>query len=114
LARSDYPKQTKSFIEARWVDFPLPGNVDIYRDYLLQITWSSTQNGGGFTNSLFPQILYKGKTIKKAFDYVVDKDTSLLNRFFRKGTLTRETPQLKYQNADPSRLFLMPYLPKQG
>ena len=39
-ARSDYPKQTKSFIETRWVDFPLPGNVDIFRDYLLQITWS--------------------------------------------------------------------------
>ena len=39
-AKSDYPKQTKSFIEARWVDFPLPGNVDIYKDYLMQITWS--------------------------------------------------------------------------
>lgn len=39
-AKSDYTKQTKSFIESRWVDFPLPGNVDIYKDYLLQITWS--------------------------------------------------------------------------
>jgi len=38
--KSDYPKQTKSFIETKWVDFPLPGNVDIFKDYLMQITWS--------------------------------------------------------------------------
>jgi|SRR3989344_2083216 len=42
-ARSDYPKKTKSFIDVKWVDFPLPGNVDIYRDYLMQITWSESK-----------------------------------------------------------------------
>jgi len=42
-ARSDYPKKTKSFIDVKWVDFPLPGNVDIYRDYLMQITWRESK-----------------------------------------------------------------------
>lgn len=37
--KSNYIKKTSSFIEARYVDFPLPGTIDIYQDMILEVSW---------------------------------------------------------------------------
>ncbi len=62
-----------------------------------------------FTHHLFPRIL-EGDTIEEAFDYAVRKDTSLIRRKFlidaSAVTLSTVTPQLRWQNADPSQLYL--------
>ncbi|HLC62772.1 MAG TPA: helix-turn-helix domain-containing protein [Candidatus Nanoarchaeia archaeon] len=44
-AKSEYSKKTKSFIDARYVDFPLPGTIDIYKDMVLQVSWSNKPIG---------------------------------------------------------------------
>jgi len=74
--------------------------------------------GNYFSQFLFPEIMGKGKTIESAFDEAVFEDTSdeRLNGIGRKegfmyndGSLGLETPQLRWQNADPSKLCLFPY-----
>jgi len=44
-ANSDYAKKTASFIDARYVEFPLPGTIDIYEDKVLQVTWGESPIG---------------------------------------------------------------------
>src|SRR3989344_1634968 len=44
-AKSEYVKKTSSFIDARYVDFPLPGTIDIYKDMIFQIAWSNKPTG---------------------------------------------------------------------
>lgn len=39
-AKSEYTKKTSSFLDARYVNFPLPGNIDIYQHKVLEVTWS--------------------------------------------------------------------------
>ena len=64
--------------------------------------------GNHFTHYLFPRILKNGITIEQGFDRAVKRDTSKLRILtepinFNMGV---ETPQLRYQNADPSQLYL--------
>jgi len=66
------------------------------------------KDGNFFTRYLFPSILERGRTIDEAFDIAVKKDTSLL-RFLSEPMFCNwdtEIPQLRWQNADPSRLYL--------
>ena len=66
-----------------------------------------------FTHLLFPQIL-KGFTIEDVYDGAVRKDTGILQRINPIKPLEvnypsikfSETPQLRWQNADPSQLYL--------
>jgi len=44
-AKSEYAKKTASFIDARYVDFPLPGTIDIYKDMVLQVSWGKKPIG---------------------------------------------------------------------
>lgn len=44
-ATSKYAKDTASFIESRYVNFPLPGTIDIYKNKILQITWGKIPIG---------------------------------------------------------------------
>ena len=72
--------------------------------------------GAYFTHFLFPNILVPGKTIETAFDEAVFENTStkrLLHEEGRKegllypiGGKAIEIPQLRWQNADPSKLYL--------
>ncbi|GEM_PF-3388948 len=73
-----------------------------------------------FTHFLFPNILNPAKSVEEAFDEAVYEDTSIKRRIGigrRHGDhhiwsevsgiwLERETPQLRWQNADPSQLHL--------
>ena len=34
-----------AFIDARYVDFPLPGTIDIYKDTVLQVSWGKKPIG---------------------------------------------------------------------
>jgi len=43
--KSEYAKKTSSFIDARYVDFPLPGTIDIYKDTVLQVSWGKKPIG---------------------------------------------------------------------
>lgn len=43
--RSEYVKKTKSYIDARYVDFPLPGTIDIYKDFVLEVSWGEKPVG---------------------------------------------------------------------
>lgn len=74
--------------------------------------------GAYFTQFLFPGITEKGKTIETAFNEAVFEDTSdeRVNGIGKKdgllypvGGIALETPQLRWQNADPSKLCLFPY-----
>jgi len=63
--------------------------------------------GSHFTHYLFPKILKKGITIEQGFDSAVKK-TSIF-RFLLdpiNHNLSDEIPQLRWQNADPSQLYL--------
>lgn len=77
------------------------------------------QVGAYFTHFLFPNILVPGKNIETAFDEAVFEDTSRtrMNEFGRiEGKIypykedeigsALEIPQLRWQNADPSQLYL--------
>lgn len=44
-AKSEYVKKTSSFINARYVNFPLPGTIDIYKDMVLQVSWGKKPIG---------------------------------------------------------------------
>lgn len=65
------------------------------------------KEGNAFTRHLFPKILRERVTIEEAFNYATNKNTAL----WRRATLFlappyTETPQLRWQNADPSQLYL--------
>ena len=75
--------------------------------------------GNYFTQFLFPRVLDGGVTIETAFDEAVYENTSLkrMNGYGRKQGLIYplkkdivgfgiETPQLRWQDADPSQLYL--------
>lgn len=60
-------------------------------------------SGNSFTNSLFPRILEEGVSIENAFDSAVLQSTFLSPNRILHGP---ETPQLRWQDADPSQLYL--------
>lgn len=63
----------------------------------------SILKGACFTPYLFSRVLKEGVTIEGAFDSAVIRDTHLLSH----SRLTiGETPQLRWQNANPSELYL--------
>lgn len=64
--------------------------------------------GACFSYYIFPQILKRKITIENAFERAVRKNTSKF-RFLTEPlnyNITIETPQLRWQNADPSQLYL--------
>ena len=82
------------------------GTVDNFHEAIFG-SWDPFLNqgrGSGFTYELFPLILKRGAGIESVFDYAVKEHTGLFNR----TTDTKETPQLRWQNADPSKLSLNP------
>ena len=68
-----------------------------------EINHSWFWRGCDFTYQLFPKILKKGITIEKAFDQAVWNSTNIIRRSFMPYI---ETPQLRWQNADPAKLHL--------
>ncbi len=63
--------------------------------------------GNHFTHYLFKDVLKYGNTIESAFDTAVNTDTSLLRFVTVLNPNTGfETPQLRWQNADPAKLYL--------
>ena len=44
-AKSEYVKKTASFIDSKYVEFPLPGTIDIYQDMILEIAWGNKPVG---------------------------------------------------------------------
>lgn len=65
--------------------------------------------GADFTHFLFPTIL-RAIPIEESFDYAVKADTAFLKRQKRRWKDKKdkgETPQLRWQNADPSQLYLI-------
>jgi HTH-type transcriptional regulator, sugar sensing transcriptional regulator len=44
-AKSEYAKKNSTFIESRYVDFPLPGTIDIYKDFVLEVAWADKPLG---------------------------------------------------------------------
>jgi hypothetical protein len=64
------------------------------------------KTGSDFTNYLFPNILKSDHTIEEAFDKAVKCDTWLWYGALCPGCINSEIPQLRYQNAIPSELFL--------
>lgn len=44
-AKSEYVKKTSNFINAKYVDFPLPGTIDIYKNMILEVAWSNKPTG---------------------------------------------------------------------
>ena len=40
--KTEYIKNIPKYMKVRFVSFPLPANMDIYQDKILQITWSKT------------------------------------------------------------------------
>lgn len=64
--------------------------------------------GAHFNHYIFPQVLRAGVTIERAFNMAVKRNTSRL-RFLTQPlncNIGTETPQLRWQNADPSQLYL--------
>lgn len=61
-----------------------------------------------FTRSFLPAVTGAGSTIESAFQFASDKTASPLRKLLvlSPAILFRETPQLRYQNADPSQLYL--------
>lgn len=71
-----------------------------------EISYGNDGIGAQFTHWLFPRILGEDVVIEKAFDKSIMRDTCWgidpINFFLK------ETPQLRWQNADPSQLCLNP------
>ena len=44
-SKSEYIKKNSHFIEARYIDSPLPGTIDIYQDKVLQVAWNKKPIG---------------------------------------------------------------------
>lgn len=75
--------------------------------------------GACFTWFLFPEILIPRRTIETAFDEAVFENTSperlfhkrgrKEGRVYPRGKRAIKTPQLRWQNANPSKLCLMPF-----
>lgn len=61
--------------------------------------------GNLFTRKLFPRLLLPNQTIEKAFDSAILRHTNLPYRIITFNYFA-ETPQLRWQNADPSELYL--------
>jgi hypothetical protein len=62
--------------------------------------------GANFTRYLFPTILKASQTIENAFDRAARRDTGMWNWIIHPITINTEHPQLRYQNADPSQLYI--------
>ncbi len=62
--------------------------------------------GAKFTHFLFPKILKPGELVEAAFDYAVKQDTSIWKDISLSPDYSSEIPQLRWQNADPSQLYL--------
>jgi hypothetical protein len=66
----------------------------------------SKKRGSNFTHYLFPSILNHDLTIEQVFDEAVRKDTGFWEGIIHPTSISLQNPQLMWQNADPSKLYL--------
>ncbi|MFH2028211.1 MAG: hypothetical protein ABIJ08_03670 [Nanoarchaeota archaeon] len=91
-------------------------NIGMSNTHREGLSHGSIYVGNFFTNFLFPGILCEGVTIENAFDCAVYEDTSFIKaRLNMRGYVFdlysgcesyHDLPQLRWQNADPSQLYL--------